>query len=221
MQGYLQYRGCEEYPDQDGLIPYQIYNMMCADWLTPQVIDTTTYGIELRDVRITGDAVQIPVAENPDEYFLLTNHQRTLYDNILNGRGVLIWHVVEKANNGCPSGPIIDLEHPLGEWEEDLVADYCPEWPRHPDAETGMDTLDCKSDMLPNAFYGGLGAGFSKEPQEFGPETNPSSDRYDANPGNRFSSQSVASGVAIRNFEAVIDSLGGGKYVIKFDVIFD
>lgn len=230
--------GCEERCEyNNGYVPYHPLKLIDFGWVEPTVIDTTTLGVELRDIRLGGEVVKIPLYEDQsadyEEYFLIVNHQMTEWDSILQGRGLLIWHVGEKEGSATScasygsyiSDDILDLEHMLGEWEaDDPAAPLCPDWPHEEDAISGMDTLDCASDMLPAAFYGGLSLVKGRW-KEFGPETNPSTHRYDLDdygnpPSWRGDPQSIPTGVALRNFSVAPDFFPN-KYIVKFDIIVE
>lgn len=217
--------GCSHYTHgHNGWVSYHPFNLIRFGWLEPTVIETSTTDILLRDVRLAGQVLKVPTTYQ-NEYFLVLNHQRTLYDEALNGRGLLIWHIRERTGTySCGPGSdlenhIIDLEHQSGEFDPDGEEPLCPGWPHVANAATGTDTLDCTWDMLPSAFYGGLAAGGVFTPNEFGKETNPCSNQYVESADDRRDAQTDSSGVTLERIRAVGDPNAQGKYMMKFDVI--
>lgn len=223
------FSGCDRWQEFDGFVPYNVFNMIRFGWIRPQVILESQDGIELGDVRETGDVLKIPIPDREREYFLVENHQMNNYDRILNGRGLLIWHVreiwqeVQCTSLSKTEAHIIDLEHQSGKWERDPSSSLAPLWPHIPDPVEGRDTLDYEPSVLPSAFFTGLTLGGSplQGPDEFGPDTNPSSFAYAEGAANRRDPQDAPSGVEIRCIEAIPDPQSPGSYVMKFDVVVD
>lgn len=221
------FTGCDRWREFNGYVPYHVYNLIRFRWILPRVLRGSEKGVVLRDVRRTGEVLKIPVPGTQDqEYFLVVNHQMNDYDAILNGRGLLIWHIREEpggfhcSTRSTTQMTIIDLEHQSGLWRIEYGNDEAPLWPHQDDIFAGRDTLDYSPGMLPSAFYSGLSLGGSplRASSGFGTETSPSSLRYRRTAVSRRDPQVTPSGIELRCVEALPDPDVPGSYVMKLDI---
>ncbi|HNW93933.1 MAG TPA: M6 family metalloprotease domain-containing protein, partial [bacterium] len=79
-------------------------------WLSPT---TATFGMQtLAQVENTAAALQVPLTlNNTTEYFLIENRQKTGFDALLPGTGLLIYHVDEAVYAANPSRPNDNRSH--------------------------------------------------------------------------------------------------------------
>ena len=207
-----------------GMVPLSPYNLKLMRWLDVDTLATDQTNYTLEDVRRSGAAAQINTTD-PEQFFLLVNHQDTDADAILNGRGLLIWHIKRAYYGTCDGLPgnryLIDLEHASGKWQRDSGA-YCRKRPLVADAAAGVDTLDCTSAMRPTAFYAGVSTGGWTPPTRFDGNSNPSSRMYPTGSWqpdlSRLSTQSTTSGISISQIRSYADPQDSTKYVIEFDL---
>lgn len=79
--------------NNDGRTPpnYSAFERNALGWTEPINLDAEPATITLGD--ITSNRCAIIPTENPSEFFLLENRQRTGWDAFLPGHGMLIWHI--------------------------------------------------------------------------------------------------------------------------------
>lgn len=209
-----------------GRIPFHIEHLRRLGWCQVDTIASDVAEYTLGDVRLYDRIVMLPTID-PRQYFLLVNYQNTLYDSVLNGRGMLVWHVLDYALLCVPEpnplrGRVIDLEMPTGKWASSPTNAFCQATPAVPDPEAGADLLDCSSAMRSSAFWAGIGGSTAQLWQRFGPTTNPSSALWDTGTwitdDSRLNPQAVSAPFEIKNIRAVADPNYPGKYLIKFEV---
>ena len=149
---------------------------------------------------------------DPDQYFLLTNHQKiSPYEQNWPGTGLMIWHINENGLEHTNRAPRIDIEQAYGLWDWHFGNVPGDTFPVASNPITGLDSFDIGGFTADGVFYGIYGGYLTKivgGPHDFfpGPEnehtaftpiTNPSSNLYDltdpAQPEN------ISSGVKITN----------------------
>ncbi len=99
-------------------------------WITPQVINSDTNNFQLPPVQSTGQVLQLNTSA-ANEYFLVENRQQAGFESLLDGEGLLIWHLDETViANGLPNNQInvneshkgVDLEQAKGTQSLDYPA---------------------------------------------------------------------------------------------------
>jgi hypothetical protein len=158
----------------------------------PDCVTTSQQSLTLSDFYTTRDAIMVV----PDifrsysslEYFLITNHRRvSAFERNWPGRGILVTHVDRLGNmTDDRLHKEFDLELPTGLWNW-TSSPTSPDTGQRTDmANTarGLDSLDFKygvrDGVVVPMFSRGAGSAscFWGVGQEFGPATNPNSNRY-------------------------------------------
>ncbi|MEE3877546.1 M6 family metalloprotease domain-containing protein [Vibrio sp. YYF0003] len=88
-----------------------------AGWVTPGVIFNSAQAINLTPYSDNAQVYKLPIGSvNSKEYFLLSNRQKSGYDQYLPGEGMIIEHVDEnKTNNTDESHYLVDIEQADGQ----------------------------------------------------------------------------------------------------------
>ncbi|CAD5256763.1 MULTISPECIES: M6 family metalloprotease domain-containing protein [unclassified Imperialibacter] len=91
---------------------------MCAwsraklEWVTPTIIESGDYSL---DPSVSSTTVYKIATNDPKEYFLLENRQKTGQDTYIPGEGLAIWHIDDnKTTNGDETHKLVDLEEADG-----------------------------------------------------------------------------------------------------------
>lgn len=88
--------GCYNGPAfYEGSVPcaYTAYERACMDWLTPTTLSQPCQVSRMAAITDSAQAYVIYNEANPDEFYVLDNHQQTSWDTYANGHGMLITHV--------------------------------------------------------------------------------------------------------------------------------
>jgi len=88
--------GCYNGPDfYEGSVPcaYTAYERACMDWLTPIELNQPCNVSRMAAITDSAQAYIIYNEANPDEFYVLDNHQQTSWDTYASGHGMLITHV--------------------------------------------------------------------------------------------------------------------------------
>ncbi|MFQ6093617.1 MAG: M6 family metalloprotease domain-containing protein [bacterium] len=95
-------------------------------WITPTWVTTDLFNRPIRSIEGTPEVYRLWTNGNSgSEYFLVSNRQRTGFDSLLPGSGVLIWHIDETAqNNSDETHKLVDLEQADGLNQLDVYGDY-------------------------------------------------------------------------------------------------
>lgn len=85
--------GC--YNGDHGYVPcgYTSYERMFAGWLTPIELDQPTYISDMPCLSESPTAYIIYNKANPDEFYMLENHQKKNFDSAIYGHGLMVLHV--------------------------------------------------------------------------------------------------------------------------------
>jgi M6 family metalloprotease-like protein len=82
------------------------------EWVTPTVIGSGDYSL---DPSVNSTTVYKIATNDPKEYFLLENRQKTGQDAYIPGEGLAIWHIDDnKTTNGDETHKLVDLEEADG-----------------------------------------------------------------------------------------------------------
>ncbi len=74
-------------------------------WLNPTAVAADTDPASLGAVEDNAFAYKIPIS--PNQYYLVANRQKKLFDSKLKGSGLLVWHIDEAAiNAGMPTNSV-------------------------------------------------------------------------------------------------------------------
>ena len=154
-----------------GYYAYHVLNLLhYGDWIAPgRVIEAPAvpgdYYYRLDDVRRGGEILRVPIGDQQGvkEYFLVVNHQGSDYDVQYFDRGLAIWHIRENQADFTPVD-YWDLEVASGMFDAS-----CQVFPCLPDPIAGTDSLDRNGQArLGDLWVSG----------NFGPATNPNTNRY-------------------------------------------
>lgn len=88
--------GCYNGPNfYEGSVPcaYTAYERACMDWLTPTTLSQPCHVNRMAAITDSAQAYVIYNEANPNEFYVLDNHQQTSWDSYANGHGMLITHV--------------------------------------------------------------------------------------------------------------------------------
>ncbi len=85
-------------------------------WVTPTTIFNDTKSITLKPYHNNQDIIKLPIGNvNSQEYFLLSNRQKSGFDNHLPGEGMIIEHIDNsKGNNTDEDNYLVDVEQADG-----------------------------------------------------------------------------------------------------------
>jgi immune inhibitor A len=99
------------------------YCKLRAGWIEPMLVGGGTHAVTVRPYARRGDTYQLPVDPAGTEYFLVTNRQRTGFDDHLPGSGIIIEHVDESRTNNNHGGHyLVDIEQCDGRRDLNLGA---------------------------------------------------------------------------------------------------
>jgi M6 family metalloprotease-like protein len=115
---------------------YTAYERWYCGWLEPQQLDSACTVSALRNIEDHAEAYIIYHDSNPDEYYLLANHQQTGWDKYAYGHGMMILHVdysqeawSENTVNTVKNHQrmtIIPADNALTQWSTSLKGDLWP-----------------------------------------------------------------------------------------------
>jgi immune inhibitor A len=97
------------------------WSKITIGWLEPIIVtsDISLFQIEVPPVENNTVIYKIwahDPSNNTDEYFLVENRQRILFDSAMPGEGILIWHIDEAQNNNRDENHyLVDLEEADGD----------------------------------------------------------------------------------------------------------
>ena len=99
-------------------------------WITPQTVSNDTANLKLVPVQTSGQVLRLNTPAS-NEYFLIENRQKVGFDSLLDGQGLLIWHIDETViGSGLPNNQVnineahkgVDLEQAKGSQSLDFPA---------------------------------------------------------------------------------------------------
>jgi len=76
------------------------WSRIALGWVVPTAVNSHTFGQSIPAVATSPSILKLkPTSGNTNEYFLVENRQKTLYDTYLPIAGLLVWHIDENRNN--------------------------------------------------------------------------------------------------------------------------
>lgn len=128
-------KGCY---NNNGFCPaaFTAYERWFCGWLEPTRLETARSVSSLRNLEDYPEAYIIYNDKNPNEYYMLANHQQTGWNSFAPGHGMMILHVdynqkawaentVNNVNNH-PRMTIIPADNRLRSWDQELQGDLWP-----------------------------------------------------------------------------------------------
>ena len=173
--------------------PISAKNLRVLEWINDNrfIQVTSKIDVDIEDIRTVNGKVYQLKPKDSNQYFLIANHQRTGYEQIYEGKGLLIWHFNLSAN--------YDIESAIGKWSDpDPVSGN---WQNGlPDPIGGLDPLD----FTDNYYNGSAGDFFnSLTLTAFTPFSNPGTNLYSGGLG---SNENINSHVAIINIGPTVEN---------------
>jgi len=159
---------------QDGGTSMSAFERLWLGWVEPEIVSTTSYGVEIGDMLSTGDVyvVPIPNEEIPgtalEEYFLLESRQHvSCYEQIsedtvchwsMPATGLLITHVLIDDPEIKNKKKVLDFECADGAYDDDT---------QEPDPVCGIDWLEWR---VPHRLWVRRGGGHADSSDTYNEE---------------------------------------------------